>query len=481
MEKTEFDRMLSQMDAELKEKGLSRRDVLKLAGVSGAAFLLNPMESSASTKAVASEAKGKIVIIGAGAAGITVAAQLVSKLSNPDITIIAPNEIHLYQPGQTLIAAGVWKESDIQVKTADYIPAGVKWVKAKVTEYSPDTNEVTTDKGEKFAYDFLIVATGLEYAYEKIEGLTADMIGTNGIGSIYLSDLDSGTASGGDKTWKLIQEFAEQAKKEKVIGLFSDPETPIKCGGAPKKIMYLTEHYLRKQGGDARSNADLTFLPNAGKMFGVPEYHDAIVKQFEARNMKWKYKHNLVKVDAAKKEATFANSYEIQGAWDADLEEYKKETKTDLITMPFNFLHITPPMKAPDSVGKSPVGSEKGWVPVTQETLQHVKFKNIFALGDVAAVPMGKTGGSVRKQAPVVAQNIVDIMEGKEPSAKYGGYTVCPLITGYGTVMLAEFDWSAKPTPSFPLDPTVERWIWWALKVYALKPMYFYGMLRGRA
>ena len=480
MEKKEFDRMLSQMDKELKEKGLSRRDALKLAGIGGAAFLLNPTESKAVTTAEASDAKGKIVIVGAGAAGITVAAQLTNKLTNPDITIIAPNDIHLYQPGQTMIGAGIWEADDIKENTKDYIPSGTKWIKAKVTEYNPDANEVVTDSGEKVKYDYLVVATGLEYNYEAIEGLTTDMIGSNGIASIYLNDLDKGTVSGAKKTWGLLQEFAEKAKKEKVVGLFSHPNTPIKCGGAPKKIMYLTEHYLRKQGGDARSNADLTFLPNGGKMFGVPEYHDAIVKQFEARSMKWKYKHNLVKVDAAKQEATFAHSYKTKGEWDADLEEYAEVTKTDYITMPYDFLHVTPPMKAPDSIGNSPVGSAKGWVPVAKETLQHVKFPNIFALGDVAAVPMGKTGGSVRKQAPVVTQNIIDAMEGKELSAKYGGYTVCPLITGYGTVMLAEFDWSKQPTPSFPLDPTVERWIWWVLKAYMLKPMYFYGMLRGR-
>ena len=148
----------------------------------------------------------------------------------------------------------------------------------------------------------------------------------------------------------------------------------------------------------------------------------------------------------------------------------------------YDFIHITPPQKAPDVVGKSPLGSSKGWVPVVQETLQHVTYKNIFALGDVAAVPMGKTGGSARKQYNVVAENLIAVMEKKtELPEKYDGYTVCPLITSIGTVMLAEFNWSAKPTPSFPLDPTKERWIWWLLKVYLLKPMTIYGMLSGRA
>ena len=161
------------------------------------------------------------------------------------------------------------------------------------------------------------------------------------------------------------------------------------------------------------------------------------------------------------------------------------ETKHENVEVPYDFLHITPPMIAPEEIAKSPIGSSKGWVPVVKETLQHVKYKNVFALGDIAAVPMGKTGGSARKQYKVVVENLISVMEGKEPKAQYGGYTVCPLITGLGTVMLAEFDWSGKPTPSIlpaPMfDPTKERYIWWLLKVYALKPMTQYGMLSGRA
>jgi sulfide:quinone oxidoreductase len=118
---------------------------------------------------------------------------------------------------------------------------------------------------------------------------------------------------------------------------------------------------------------------------------------------------------------------------------------------------------------------------VNKETLQHVKFPNIYSIGDIAQVPMGKTGGSVRKQYKVLVDNLIAQMEGKPLPSKYAGYTVCPLITSIGTVMLAEFDWTVKPTPSFPLDPLVERWVFWLMKVYALKPMTMYGMLSGRA
>ena len=338
-------------------------------------------------------------------------------------------------------------------------------------------------------YDYLIVATGLMLNFGGIEGLEGEItssgsdnavvknkVGKNGVYSIYFRD-------GAADTWQGIQDLIAKAKAhtgpEKLQALFTHPSTPIKCGGAPKKIMYLTDARLREAG--VRDKVELTFLPNGGSMFGVKEYHDAIVKQFEARDFKWEYKTNLVAIDTGNKVATFENKWLEKGAWDEDLEEYEMVPMSKRIEKKYDFIHVTPPMKAPDEVGNSPIGSGKGWVPVTKETMQHVKFPNVFCLGDVAAVPIGKTGGSARKQYKVVVENLIAQMEGKPLEAKYGGYTVCPLITGLGTVMLAEFDWSKKPTPSFPLDPTQERWIWWLLKVYLLKPMTIYGMLSGRA
>jgi sulfide:quinone oxidoreductase len=474
------DQLCEQLDRELGKRGISRRDALKLAGVGTASFLLNPSSATAATKAVASDIKGKIVIIGGGAAGCSIASLLVKKLSNPDITVIEPNPNSVsYQPGQTLIAAGVWEPEDIVGESKDFLPSEAKWLQDSVTEFDPDHNKVTTAKNGEVKYDFLVVATGLQLNYDAVDGLSRDIIGTNDIGSIYF-------AKGAAKTWPLIQKFVADAKSnKKVEGVFTHPNTPIKCGGAPKKIMYLTNARLKEAG--ARQNANLTFYPNGGKMFGVPEYHEAIVKQFEARDMKWHYKHNLVAVDVGQKVATFDNHYLEKGEWDEDLEEYDMIPQVRQVKVPYDFLHVTPPMSAPDVVKASPLSWQRGsasiggWVELNKETLQHTRYANVFGLGDVAGIPMGKTGGSVRKQYTVAAQNLIDVMEGKSPSQKYGGYTVCPLITDIGTVMLAEFDWSGKPTPSFPLDPTKERWIWWVLKVYMLKPMYFYGMLKGRA
>lgn len=489
MRKNELDKALELVDSEIKKAGISRREAFKLAGLGSAAYLMGgSSEAQAATELKASDATGKILIIGGGLAGISTAARLANTLSNPDITIVEPNPKSVsYQAGTTLVSAGLYTKEDVDYETKDFLPNGVTLLKDKAIDFNPEANKVALESGETLTYDFLIVAAGVALDFGAIKGLeeignayTAGdsskilkVFGDSGVTSVY--NIDSSVAM-----WEQTQKFIQKAKDgQKVKGIFTDPNTAIKCGGAPKKVMYLTNSRLNE--ANARANTELTFYTDSGKLFGVKEYADAIEKQFIARDMKWNFNHNLIGVDIKNKVATFDKHWQEKGAYDKDLEEYETITRNINVDVPFDLLHITPPQKAPDEIGKSAIGSAKGWIPVNKETLQHVKYKNIFSLGDIAAVPMGKTGGTVRKQYKVLVDNLVAVMEGKEPTSLFAGYTVCPLITDIGKVMLAEFDWTAKPTPSFPLDPVQERYIWWLLKVYLLKPMTQYGMLSGKA
>jgi len=492
MDNQYIEKMLSKMDTDLSSHGISRRQAMKMAGLSSAGLFMGATTTASADeeKTVKSDAKAKIVIVGGGLAGISTAARLTLNLSDPDITIIEPEENSAsYQPGQTLVAAGIWEEDEIVYKRDDFVPDGVKIIKERAVFFNPQENKLTTDKGQVVSYDYLILATGVQLDFERIKGLEEagraysagnndkllDALGDS-ICSIY-------TGEGSKKTWEIMQKYIAQAKAgspdKKTQFVFTHPSTPIKCGGAPKKIIYLTNARLKEAG--ARENAELTFYPNGGAMFGVPEYHDAIVGQFKRENIKHHYRHNLIEVDKENKIAVFDSKWQEKGPWDPVMKDFEVIPKHEKLRVPYDFLHIAPANIAPREIGESDLGSAKGWVPVNKETLQHIRYMNVFSIGDIAQVPMGKTGGSVRKQYKVLVDNLIAHMNNKKLESKYAGYTVCPLITSIGTVMLAEFDWTVTPTPSFPLDPTVERWIFWLMKVYALKPMTMYGMMSGRA
>ncbi len=477
----------------LKTEGLTRRDALKLMGLSASATMLGSTQASAATELQASsDNKAKIVIVGGGAGGIMAAARLRKAASNAEIILIAPNDIHLYQPGQVFMAAGLYKESDIQKSNADLIPSGVKWIKDSVKTFDPDANKVHTAGHGEITYDFLVVATGLQYDYERIEGMTPDLVGQKGIASVYLNDPVAGTAKGGTATWewfKQLRAAAEKASPENPVNvIYTQPDTPIKCGGAPQKILYLSNDALRGNGpmggADVHKNVKAYFCKKGTKLFGIPSYNKTLVERVTPMygNITDKWNHVLRKIDSEKKIATFEHTYTVKGKWDPDLEEYEEIKKQETVEMPYDFIHVVPPMKAVDAVADSPLGwqkgNAKGWLEVDRYTLQHRRYKNVFGIGDILGIPKGKTGGSARHHGPILQENLVAVMEGKEPTAKFDGYTVCPLKTQYGKIMLAEFNYDG-PAPSFPLDPAEPRWIWWAFDLYMLKPMYWHLMMKG--
>ena len=479
----------------LKSEGLSRRDALKLMGVASATTMLGSSPAMAATDAHAggSDKKAKIVIVGGGAGGIMAAARLRRAASNAQIILIAPNEIHLYQPGQVFMAAGLYTEADIQNKNSNLMPDGVKWIKDSVTEFNPDSNKVVTEKNGEINYDFLVVATGLEYNYEGIEGMSADLVGQKGISSVYLNDPVAGTSKGGVATYewfKQLRAAAEKASaKDPINAIYTQPDTPIKCGGAPQKILYLSDDYLRGNGpdggADVHNNVKSYFCKKGGTLFGVPDYNKTLVDRVTPMygNITDKFNHVLRKLDADKKVATFEHTYEVKGEYDEDLEEYDMIKKTENVEMPYDFIHVVPPMRPVGAVASSSLGwqqgSAKGWLEADKYTLQHRRYSNVFGIGDILGIPKGKTGGSARHHGPILQDNLIAAMEGKELTAKFDGYTVCPLKTQYGEIMLAEFDYKGK-APSFPfLDPSEPRWIWWAFDLYMLKPMYWQLMMRG--
>ncbi|TXD37277.1 NAD(P)/FAD-dependent oxidoreductase [Lujinxingia vulgaris] len=389
-----------------------------------------------------------ILIIGGGAAGISAAARLASGDTPLPVAIIEPADWHYYQPLWTLVGGGVFTPEHTRKPMSEVIPPGVTWLKERAASFDPDNHSVTTEEGNTYAYEQLIVAPGLQLDWHKIKGLDGHM-GKGGICSNYAYNTVP-------STWEALQNLRSGN------ALFTFPAGPIKCGGAPQKIMWLSEHYLQRHG--LRDNIDVHFVSSGGAIFGVEKYKKALEKLVEQRNIHTHFGRNLIEVRPDDKVAVF--------------ESLKGEAPLEL---PYAMLHITPPQSAPDFIKQSPLANAEGWVDVHKHSLQHTRYPDIFSAGDASSLPTAKTGAAVRKQVPTLVQNLLAHRQGKPLTASYHGYTSCPLVTGYGRLILAEFDYDGNPVESFPFDQAKERYSMYALKAYALPEMYWHGMLKGRA
>lgn len=395
----------------------------------------------------------KILILGGGAGGLSVAAKLTKTLPAHDIAIVEPSDRHYYQPYWTLAGAGIVSKESSAKDEASLIPAGVTWIREKVLSIDPDNKTVSISNGTSLGYEYLIVATGLKLNWNNIKGLN-DNLGKNGICSIFQYEHV-------DTTARMIQEF----KGGKA--LFVMPPTPIKCAGAPQKIMYLADHVFRNKG--IRDKTEIHFAGAGPAIFGIPTFATALNEIVKNKDIKTHYMHKIVGVDVDSREAIF----EVPGA----------DGKTSEQRLKYDLLHLVPSMSSHDFISTSPLafheGDQKGWLAVDKHTLQHLKYPEIFGIGDVTGIPNSKTGAAIRKQYPIVAENLLAVMTGKAPTAKYNGYSSCPIVTDIGKVMLAEFGYDGVLMPTFPLDPSVPRTSMWFLKRYLLPKLYWYGMLKG--
>ncbi|WP_170163427.1 NAD(P)/FAD-dependent oxidoreductase [Brevibacillus gelatini] len=391
----------------------------------------------------------KLVIVGGGSAGITVAAQLLRKARelSGQIAIVDDAAKHYYQPLWTLAGAGVVSREVTERDEAAVIPKGAIWVREAVTAFLPKENAVVTASGNKLHYDYLVVAAGIQIDWDKVKGLK-ESIGKEGVCSNYSYDYV-------ESTWDSIRQF------QGGTAIFTQPNTPVKCGGAPQKIMYLADDYFRQSG--VRQQSIIRFVSGAPTIFGVKKYADALQKVVERKQIYTTFQHNLVEIRADQKQAVFENV-----------------NTREQVTMAYDMIHVVPPMSAPDVIKKSPLADADGWLDVDKHTLQHTRFANVFGLGDCANLPTSKTGAAIRKQAPVVVHNLLAQINGKRDYRHYNGYTSCPLVTGYGKLILAEFDYEQIPRETFPFDQSRERRSMYWLKKEVLPVMYWHGMLKGR-
>ncbi len=390
--------------------------------------------------------KKKLVIVGGGTAGLSVMRNMHRNRRDLEITIIEPSEKHYYQPLWTLVGGGVFPFKKSERDFKDFVPSDVRWLKDYVSEFSPESNQLKTKGGETVEYDFLVVVPGIQIDWNKIEGLE-ETLGQNGVCSNYSKEHVG-------YTWTTMKNL------KKGRALFTFPSTPIKCAGAPQKVMYLAEETFRDN--NCRKDIEVRFVSAGQAIFGVQKYRDALEKIIEKRDIKTQFKHDLVKIDGAKKVASFRNL----------------ETG-EVVDEPFDMIHVTPPMSAPDFIKHSPLANDAGWVDVDKYTTQHNRFKNVFSIGDASGLPNSKTGAAIRKQGPVLLDHLNATIDGKTGTKKYNGYASCPLVTSRSSCILAEFDYEGQPDETFPFDQAKERYSMYILKKTIIPFMYWKAMMRG--
>lgn len=392
----------------------------------------------------------QLVIVGGGNAGISVAAQLLRQNRQLDIAIIEPSDKHYYQPAWTLVGGGVFDAKKTVRPEPSVIPKGAQWIRQRVTGFDPEKNQLTLDNGETVNYQYLVVAPGIQLNWHEIKGLK-ETLGKNGVTSNYLYEL-------APYTWECIREFKGGN------ALFTNPPTPVKCGGAPHKIMWMAADYFRKR--KMLDKTHIQYWSGGTRLFGVDKY-EKVLKGVAVRDkVDMHFYTRLIEINGPEKTAIF--------------EGFGEKNKGEIYQVKFDMIHITPPQSAPDFVRNSPLANEAGWVDVDKYSLQHLRYPNIFSLGDASSLPTSRTGAAIRKQAPVLVKNLLAFMKGEELTARYNGYTSCPVVTGYGKLVLCEFDYANKPTETFPFNQAKERWSMYQLKTKVLPWLYWHKILPGK-
>lgn len=399
----------------------------------------------------------KIVVAGGGSASSVFVGHLLrtGKVDPASVLVVEPSALNFYQPGFTMVGGGLLGDmSDpknpnmniIKHQTRDMFHPQVEILHQSVKSFNPANNQIITSEDKAISYEHLIVALGIQLNYESIPGLVESLDDPScPVGSIYRFDYAV-------KMNKIINSF----KGGKAV--FHIPPQPIKCAGAPQKVMYLAKDAFVKNN---IQNYTIDYYMAQPAIFSVPKYSNSLTGIANGKGIQLHYEHVLTKVDKSTRTATFKN----------------KEGKE--ITQEFDLLHVPPPQKAPAVLKSSEIVDASGFVTIDKDSLRHTKYPNIWAVGDCTNLPTSKTLAAGISQSSVLTHNLLQSLENKQPTAKYTGYTSCPIFVGQNKLMLCEFKYAAQVSETFSYRQEVPSRLYYMIKRFFFPYVYKYWFKKG--
>jgi sulfide:quinone oxidoreductase len=394
----------------------------------------------------------RIVVIGGGNAGLSTAGRL-HRHGVDDVVVVEPREHHRFQPLFSHVAGGVARASMAVRPQASVLPDGVGWIQDAVVNLEPESSTVVLASGGRVTYDHVIVCPGMQLDWDRVPGLTA-ALSTPSVASHYEFELVP-------KASRLLRGL------RRGTAVFTQPPGPAKCAGASQKPMYLACDYWRATG--VLSDIRVVMIVPDPTVFGIPEIDRELERKVAEYGIELRTGSELRSVDGENRTA------EIGPVGGGPSER-----------LHYDVLNAVPPQSAPDWLKSTslPVADDPGgFVEIDPETLRHVRYDNVWAVGDAAATRNSKSGGALRKQTKVLAENLIAVLDGKQPAARYDGYTVCPFTVSRSTVVFAEFDdqYRLKPTVPFWKSLSRERRLSWIFDRHILPWVYWHMILKGRA
>ncbi len=391
-----------------------------------------------------------IAILGAGTGGTIMANKLRRHLDAKrwKIVIIDKEDIHYYQPGYIFIPFNINRPQELVRRKSDFIPKGVEFIQSEIELIDAEHNRVTLKDNSQIAYDFLIIATGVELAPEETEGLKGE--------GWYRNVFDFYTLEGAVALQKFLQPWQGGRLVVNIV------EMPIKCPVAPLEISFLADWWLRKNG--LRNKVEIVYATPLSGAFTKPVAAQLLGDMLEKKDIKVVAEFNTGAVDETRNVLISYDGQEIP----YDL----------LITVPLN--------KGNDVIERSGIGDELNYVPTEKHTLKAKNFPNIFVIGDATDLPTSKAGSVAHFQADVLTENMLRIIKDQPLKEAFDGHANCFIETGYHKGMLIDFNYEVEPLPGlfpFPVIGPMQllketrmnhwgkllfRWVYWNILLKGL-------------